>query len=211
MYDGFTQTMVKSVEYDKNTRLHPYGDFPNALTTIPDGDYLICTQTDQFYLDAEKNSKVQFSIGGQGCVDMWFDGKFGNPPIVFDYSRNHDGTQNKPNRMISLTRHAGYVAPFMDEYYGGLGKIPETQELILTKDLFTREYQCRLFGEVGDPVDPVFAEYMGQLWIHDPRFRFSDNTMESPLADGGGLEVEATEVSQGRYFSGSETSSASFN
>lgn len=87
---------------------------------------------------------------------MSFNGQGGNPSVAFEGAT--------PNVLISLNDDE--ISPIDVQYVRGDG--PSVQEVIVTKSL--SDSKCASIGETGNPIDPVYAMYKGELWIHDPRF-----------------------------------------
>lgn len=88
-----------------------------------------------------------------GIKDISWGGVDGNPPIQFDSGID-------PNVLLTLVAS---VAPIDSQYFGG-----DVQEVILTSD--STQSACNSLGEAGNPLNPVFAFYNGQYWMHDSRF-----------------------------------------
>jgi hypothetical protein len=93
-----------------------------------------------------------------GGVDVDFPG-YGNPPVQFDSSIGAE-----PNVLVNLS--PSNARPVDTKYFQD--ENVTIQELILTKALTTTV--CRTLGEPGNPINPVFALYQGDYWIHDPRY-----------------------------------------
>jgi hypothetical protein len=91
--------------------------------------------------------------------DVTFNGKRGNPDISFDSTIGAS-----PNLLITLPSDS--IKPIDDRYFEN-GSV-NTQEIILTKDLSLEA--CKSIGEPGNPINPVFALYQNNYWIHDPHF-----------------------------------------
>lgn len=84
-----------------------------------------------------------------------FAGTSGNPPIEFD-------ADTTPNILLAIpTGRASVIDP---EYF----PTNANEEIIVTRRLTNAE--CASLGEPGVPVNPVFAFYRGNYYIHDPRF-----------------------------------------
>jgi hypothetical protein len=88
-----------------------------------------------------------------------FNGVPGNPPISFDLS-----IEAKPNVMFELS---SIKASPVDTAYFQDDSVT-LQEIILTRAL--TDSPCAALAEPGNPINPVFALYGGNYFIHDPRF-----------------------------------------
>ena len=155
----------------------------------PDGHHKVCRRPDNPHIDdsSEKNSKVELQHPVSGCKAVHFNGRYGNPRLRFDPSIGAP-----PNHLIDLSGSEAILQPHMPELYGGQSYSPAVQEIMLMSDLELD--QCKSFGITGNPEDPVFATYKGEVWIHDPRFVVFDNTVEAPKFDAGGTIATATKV-----------------
>jgi len=105
--------------------------------------------------------------------DLKFNGIVGNPAIAFD--------DVEPHTKITLQDNE---AKAIDEDY-----IEGMQEILVTRAL--SDAACSFIGEPDNPLDTVIAKYKGELWVHDPRFEWMDNSMAKPAEDGGGAIVKA--------------------
>lgn len=81
----------------------------------------------------------------------------GDPPVEFDSGAT-------PNILVSLSN--ANASPADTDYFQS-ESVP-VQELILTSDL--SDAACSSIGEPGNPINPVFATFGGNYFIHDPRF-----------------------------------------
>lgn len=88
-----------------------------------------------------------------------FNGVHGNPPVEFDLSISAE-----PNVLLELSN--SNARSIDAEYFQG--DSIRVQELILTTDLSSAD--CASLEEPGNPVNPVFALFGGNYFIHDPRF-----------------------------------------
>lgn len=84
-----------------------------------------------------------------------FGNSVGNPPIQFD-------DETIPNVLINIPNER---AEPVDQQFFPVGA---AEEIIVTRQL--EASQCASLGEPGLPVNPVFAFYKGNYFIHDPRF-----------------------------------------
>ena len=108
-----------------------------------------------------------------------------------------------PKAIITLAK--AQVTPIDTRYIQGAN--PAIQELLVVSDL--SHPICSSLSEPGNPIDAVFANYDASYWVHDPRYvsyyifmlgsltsmaliafilpqELLENTLQSPLPDGGG-------------------------
>lgn len=97
----------------------------------------------------------------RGVTEVSFNGVYGNPPINFDPSIGAS-----PNVLITSLSTSN-AQPIDSQYFQDSANFP-VQELILTQDL--SDAVCSSLREPGNPINPVFATFEGQYWMHDPRF-----------------------------------------
>lgn len=91
------------------------------------------------------------------AIEVLFGGFLGNPAVEF----NSGAT---PNILVSLSNADASPADTTYFQYESV----QVQELILTSDL--SDAACSSIGEPGNPVNPVFATFGGNYFMHDPRF-----------------------------------------
>jgi len=142
--------------------------------TFVDGDYEVCDRIVHL-----QDSSFRLQIGSN-CTEMWANGtEVGIPTVYFP-------PENLPENVILLDGHAKLVN---GEYYsGGIA-----QELYVQSNV--EDGKCRNFPEVtGLSEIQVFGLFAGEYWIHDPRFVLRDNTVASPMMNGGGDLVAATQT-----------------
>jgi hypothetical protein len=102
------------------------------------------------------------------CVEMQFDGVYGNPKVSFD-------TTNVPtNELISLDPNN--ILEIDPQFYNG-----NVEELFVNQNL--ADPQCSSIPTI-DKRNPRFGRvvigtYKGAYWIHDSRFILQDNTVRS--------------------------------
>lgn len=96
----------------------------------------------------------------RGSTEVAFNGVYGNPPVNFDPTIGAG-----PNVLINLS--SSDAQPIDTQYFQGSPDFP-VQELILTSDL--SDAICASLREPGNPLNPVFARFQNQYWMHDPRF-----------------------------------------
>jgi hypothetical protein len=94
-----------------------------------------------------------------GVAELAFNGKYGNPAIQFDASLNIT-----PGIVVNLSPIN--AKPIGLKYFQK--ETVKEQLLILTQNL--TDGICATLGRPGNPMQPVFALYQGEYWIHDPRF-----------------------------------------
>ena len=108
----------------------------------------------------------------------------GNPLVQFDQEIH-------PLFQVELSDKA--VRAMDVEYFSQ--RQPSPQRLVTTRVLI--DPYCQLImdpsdEEVSMPV--VFGRYHSDFWIHDSRFVLQENSLTSPLADGGGTLVRGNEM-----------------
>jgi hypothetical protein len=114
-----------------------------------------------------------------GCVDVYFDGVRRGIPAVF-----FDSLTPPPNPSVTLD---GRSMEINAQYYPG-GTAQEVFVQIALTDTV-----CQSMPAVtGKPPYVVVGAYKNELWLHDPRFSFFENTIDAPKADGGGANVKST-------------------
>jgi hypothetical protein len=94
-----------------------------------------------------------------GAVELLFNGVYGIPSIQFDASLNIT-----PDIVVDLS--PTNAKPIGLKYFQK-EKVKE-QLLILTQNL--TDAVCSTLGRPGNPIQPVFALYKGEYWMHDSRF-----------------------------------------
>jgi hypothetical protein len=94
-----------------------------------------------------------------GVGELAFNGKIGFPTIQFDASLNIT-----PGIVVNLSPIN--AKPIGLKYFQK--DTVKEQLLILTQNL--TDGICATLGRPGNPMQPVFALYQGEYWIHDPRF-----------------------------------------
>jgi hypothetical protein len=144
--DGFIRTVVDGpVHWDRD-----------MAVTFEDGEY------DFVFQAITRLNK----IGGlflfnhptqNNNMGIAFGGRSGNPPIEFEAGF-------EPNLLLTIPND-GAMAPDT-QYFQDEEEL--LQEITLTREL--SDAQCASFGAPGNPLDPVFALFGGEYWIHDPRF-----------------------------------------
>ena len=87
--------------------------------------------------------------------------------------------------VVEIQLNSTYAQPIDEALYQG-----ETQMLTIMQALTHAE--CEAVPPAHGIVPVVFAVYDGQSFVHTPRFKLSDNTLSSPLIDGGGAIVATT-------------------
>jgi len=94
-----------------------------------------------------------------GAAELTFNGVYGIPSIQFDASLNIT-----PGIVVNLS--STNAKPIGLKYFQK-EKVKE-QLLILTQNL--TDAVCSTLGRPGNPIQPVFALYNGEYWMHDSRF-----------------------------------------
>jgi hypothetical protein len=95
----------------------------------------------------------------KGNSDVSFGKERGNPEINFDSSIGAN-----PNILINLSQED---AKTIDDRFFEKSRV-KSQEITLTRNLSASI--CKSLRQPGNPINPVFALYNGEYWIHDPRF-----------------------------------------
>ena len=144
--------------------------------------YVICT------IDAKKglDGALRLSVAGLGCIDIGVneDSILPNPAVFFD-----DNTP--PNRALSLD---GRTHELSD------------QELFLTDDL--DDPNCDTIPPARyEDMQIVVGSLESQYFLFDPQTVLLENSLETPLPDGGGNQAEQsrltkTEIDNDRTASG---------
>eukprot|EP00934_Nitzschia_sp_Nitz4_P007090 Nitzschia sp. Nitz4//scaffold25_size161228//48616//54500//NITZ4_002422-RA/size161228-snap-gene-0.22-mRNA-1//-1//CDS//3329544562//7080//frame0 len=136
-----------------------------------DGDYTIC----HAYEDEQRfHLKFTREDMNGACVEVLFNQE-ANPLIELDFSQTD----------IQLVDIPSNSAEFIDSIYFENFDLQE-QEIILTRDVSS--VTCGLADT--NSYQSVFAYYDNTYWIHDPRFRIFENTLATPISDGGGTVEE---------------------
>ena len=154
-----------------------------TATLLNTGEYKFCWPVIENYV----GSRFRIRVPGVGCKDIFFDGvASGNPPIVFD-------SITPPELpVLELTNHAAIV---QETYYPGT--LPH--DLLLESPVDQAE--CDLFPQYEDgPLVTVLGDFEGNYYMHDPRFRVFENTLDRPKMNAGSDLVAATK-NNGRRFS----------
>jgi hypothetical protein len=94
-----------------------------------------------------------------GVAELSFNQVYGNPSIQFDASLNIT-----PGIVVNLS--PTNAKPIGLKYFQK-EKVKE-QLLMLTQNL--TDAVCSTLGRPGNPIQPVFALYQGEYWMHDSRF-----------------------------------------
>jgi len=94
-----------------------------------------------------------------GVAELAFNGKIGYPTIRFNASLNIT-----PGIVVNLS--PTNAKPIGLKYFQN--EIVKEQLLILTQNL--TDAVCTTLGRPGNPIQPVFALYQGEYWMHDSRF-----------------------------------------
>jgi len=94
-----------------------------------------------------------------GVAEFSFNRVYGIPSIQFDASLNIT-----PGIVVNLS--STNAKPIGLKYFQK-EKVKE-QLLILTQNL--TDAVCSTLGRPGNPLQPVFALYNGEYWMHDSRF-----------------------------------------
>jgi hypothetical protein len=110
-------------------------------------------------IDKMGGSVYMYLEAAQGNAAASFNGNYGNPLIDFDSSIGAS-----PNILIQLS--TSNAVPVDSQYFQKSSV--KDQEITLTRDL--SDTVCQSIKEPGNPINPVFAQYKGVYWIHDPRF-----------------------------------------
>jgi hypothetical protein len=137
--------------------------------------YFICS-------GSESGSEIKVSAP-DGCKRIEFgDQHWLNPPVFFD-----DITPPN-NPVVTLDGHVQGLE---------LNQDGNPQSLLVTSDV--EDPHCAAVPtQKGSNRYLVVALYKGEYWLHDPRWRLAENTIENPLSDGGGaLELETFMVDEG--------------
>lgn len=144
-----------------------------APKELLDGSYEICYRP-----FPGVGGKLMLSSGGL-CHPVSFGAIRGNPPIDFPEDMI-------PEELVNLTS----VAPMDSDYFA---QYFEDSTQIIRSDVEITDPVCDTINVGLGKIPFVFGMYEGEYWIHDPRFAFHENTVDSPMPDGGGSIVEATE------------------
>jgi hypothetical protein len=114
------------------------------------------------YLDPDKIGAQLYGYRNPpqtGVAELAFNGKIGYPSIQFDASLNIT-----PGIVVNLS--PANAKPSGLKYFQD--EIVKVQLLTLTQNL--TDAVCSTLGRPGNPIQPVFALYQGEYWMHDSRF-----------------------------------------
>ena len=129
--------------------------------------YGICT------VRIDRGQGFRISVKDVGCVEIFVDGEpLSNPQVFFD----DDTPPTWP--LLNL------------DQYGQVVEISE-HDLHLAADL--DDPNCLLIPAARyKRVPVVIASFGGQQWMFEPQVQLLENSLENPLADGGGNLVVQT-------------------
>mmetsp|Transcript_662 Transcript_662/g.1594 ORF Transcript_662/g.1594 Transcript_662/m.1594 type:complete len:2342 (-) Transcript_662:143-7168(-) len=115
------------------------------------------------------------------CSFAAFGSISGNPPIEFP------GASLEPSRIVNLDQATDLV-PMDEAYFDTLG-LPA--QILRSPTALTGD-ACESVKMTAGYVPAVFGSYQNEWWVHDPRWQFRDNTVDQPMADGGGEVLNHT-------------------
>jgi hypothetical protein len=108
------------------------------------------------------------------CYHVYFEGKFGNPIVKFD-------NQHLQFADLSVSIDSSRYQPAMTKIY------PGTQVIQLSSDL--TDPNC-VDDPQGTAESVAIGSAGGSYWIHTTSFHLLENTLKSPLKDGGKQAVD---------------------
>ncbi|KAL3914037.1 MAG: hypothetical protein SGARI_000341 [Bacillariaceae sp.] len=130
--------------------------------------------------------RIRLRLNG-GCLHLYFNGTYGNPPVYFD--DDHLDYVKEP--VVSL--ETGSYSEVMTQYFfKGI-----TEMLHVTSAL--GEVNCNMTDNaiLGFPERLVLGRTTvnstDEYWVHTPVFLTNKNDLEQPLIDGGKIAVDLTE------------------
>lgn len=182
MIDGFARTVISSLETE---------DDNVALT--PNQEYDLCHPRNEFWKEgAGQPFKIRV---GSACLSL----KGGNPKVDISEIVANNAENEFYLKIIDMSK-ASFVG--IDDEEHETKYFPNAKkgdEFILNASFSSAECEAlpKPYSADGKPVAPIFAkrfengvfEYM----IFDPRLQLLENTVDKPMADGGGQAVLDTD------------------
>ncbi|KAL7563666.1 hypothetical protein ACA910_013399 [Epithemia clementina (nom. ined.)] len=169
-YEKFVD--ITSIAGTSNKRLEIEGRFVTVVeggvtledgTNLADGSYEICSRPDHYI-----GGEIELKLNGN-CMEARFGGVAGNPPVNLDGIADVD--------VINLD--SSEADPIDQDLYQG-----QTQMLTIKQGL--TDPICSTIGTQGPgEVPAVFATFNSTWFVHSPRFKLLENTLSSPIVDGG--------------------------